>query len=97
LLQTKEICSMTWAAKTKALTLSLAVLLGSLTAAEAEMSRTHVDFAGWSGTAIDGEIVGREFDRYELNAVAGDIADGASALAEHGHLFQRLRPRSGTR
>jgi hypothetical protein len=73
LLQTKEICSMTWAAKTKALTLSLAVLLGSLTAAEAEMSRTHVDFAGWSGAAIDGEIVGREFDRYELNAVAGDI------------------------
>jgi uncharacterized protein YraI len=70
--QTKEICSMKWAAKTKALTLSLAVLLGSLTVAEAEMSRTHVDFAGWTGTAIDGEIVGREFDRYELNAVAGD-------------------------
>jgi hypothetical protein len=63
---------MTWAARTKALTLSVAVLLGSLSVAEAEMSRTHVDFAGWTGAAIDGEIVGREFDRYELNAVAGD-------------------------
>jgi hypothetical protein len=88
---------MTWAAKTKALTLSLAVLLGSLTVAAAEMSRTHVDFAGWSGAAIDGEIVGREFDRYELNAVAGDIMTVPSALAEHGHLFQRLRPRPGAR
>ena len=63
---------MTRAAKTKALTLSLAVLIGSLTVAKAEMSRSHVDFAGWTGAAIDGEIVGREFDRYELNAVAGE-------------------------
>jgi hypothetical protein len=63
---------MTWAARFQVLTLSLAVLLGSINVAIAEMRRSHVDFAGWTGAAIDGEIVGDEYDRYELNAVAGD-------------------------
>jgi len=53
-----------------ALALLLAMTAGA--SAEIDLRREHVDFAGWTGAAIDGEIVGRDFDRYELNAIAGD-------------------------
>lgn len=63
---------MTWAPRLRILNLTLAVLLFGVGTAEADITRTHVDFAGWTGAAIDGEIAGREFDLYQLNAAAGD-------------------------
>lgn len=50
-----------------------AVLLSATTVlAESIFTRQHVDFAGWTGSAIDGVITGREFTLYQLDAVGGD-------------------------
>lgn len=44
----------------------------STATAQGDTRGEHLEFAGWTGAALDGQIVGREFDRFQLDAVAGD-------------------------
>lgn len=63
--------------------------------AQIDHRREHVDFAGWTGTAIDGEIVGREFDRYQLDAVAGDTLTVRLHTSHGGTYFNVYAPGRG--
>ena len=85
---------------TRALRQPLAILatLASLATgamAQTDHRREHVDFAGWTGAAIDGEIVGRDFDRYELNAVAGDTLTVRLHTPHTGTYFNVYAPGNG--
>jgi hypothetical protein len=75
----------------------LATLAAMATGATAQTDprREHVDFAGWTGAAVDGEIVGRDFDRYELNAVAGDTLTVQLHTAHTGTYFNVYTPGNG--
>jgi uncharacterized protein YraI len=76
-----------------ALALLLAMTAGA--SGQTDPRREHVDFAGWTGAAIDGEIVGRDFDRYELNAVAGDTLTVRLHTPHTGTYFNVYAPGNG--
>jgi uncharacterized protein YraI len=76
-----------------ALALLLAMTAGA--SGQTDVRREHVDFAGWTGAAIDGEIVGREFDRYELNAAAGDTLTVRLHTPHTGTYFNVYTPGNG--
>ncbi|MGP1358794.1 hypothetical protein [Roseicyclus sp.] len=85
---------------TRALRQPLAILATLATLATGALAQTdhrreHVNFAGWTGAAIDGEIVGRDFDRYELNAVAGDTLTVRLHTPHTGTYFNVYAPGNG--
>lgn len=77
--------------------LALSCLLGFAVMAEAQTDHRyeHVDFAGWTGAAIDGEIVGRDFDRYDLHAEAGDTLTVRLRTPHTGTYFNVYAPGDG--
>ncbi|AHM02883.1 putative hypothetical Gifsy-1 prophage protein [Roseibacterium elongatum DSM 19469] len=80
----------------RVLSAGLALLLSASAALAQPMSgRHHVDFAGWTGTAIDGEIVGRDFDRYELQGVAGNTLTIRLNTPHTGTYFNVYTPGNG--
>lgn len=76
-----------------ALALILAMTAGA--SGQTDHHREHVDFAGWTGTSIDGEIVGRDFDRYELNGIAGDTLTVRLHTPHTGTYFNVYAPGDG--
>ncbi|GAA5068149.1 SH3 domain-containing protein [Roseibacterium beibuensis] len=74
----------------------LALLVtAAVASAQPMLNRHDVDFAGWTGTAIDGEIVGRDFDRYELQGVAGNTLTIRLNTPHTGTYFNVYTPGNG--
>jgi uncharacterized protein YraI len=73
----------------------LLLALAAGATAQTDTRREHVDFAGWTGAAVDGQIVGREFDRYELNGVAGDTLTVRLSTPHTGTYFNVYAPGNG--
>jgi hypothetical protein len=63
--------------------------------AQSTFNRQHVDFAGWTGSAVDGVITGRDFDLYQLDAVGGDSLTVRLHSAASGIHFNVYLPGDG--
>jgi uncharacterized protein YraI len=86
---------MNWAFRSAPLILAIALALTTGAIAQSEHRREHVDFAGWTGTATDGEIRGREFDRYQFDAMAGDTMTVRLHTPHPGTYFNVYAPGRG--